>query len=61
MRLFFLCLLKTIFVMEKIIKKDGKVYAVENYWQKGFEIYHYLGLDPDYVEEEKPKKNKKSK
>ena len=43
--------------MERIIKKDGYVYSVDNWWQKGFEIYRYLGKDPDdprWFEELKP-------
>ena len=33
--------------MGKIIRKDGYVYEVDNYWQKGFETYHNLGKDFD--------------
>lgn len=33
--------------MGKIIKKNGYVYDVENYWQKGFETFHLMGKDPD--------------
>ena len=58
--------------MERIIKKDGYVYSVDNWWQKGFEIYRYLGKDPDdprwfeelkpvEKEEVKPKRIKKNK
>ena len=52
--------------MEKIIKKDGYVYAVENWWNKGFESYYYLGKDPDDPrwsenEENKQKKSKNTK
>lgn len=43
--------------MERIEKRDGKVYIVTG--EKGFETYHYAGLDPDYLE--KPKKRKKNK
>ena len=57
--------------MKEIIRKNGYVYLVEG--EKGFEIFHYLGKDPDYWEkkeepkeietiEEKPKKtNRKTK
>ena len=52
--------------MEKIIKKDGYVYLVQDFEKKGFEIFHNLGKDPDLYEEEikeadKPKKTKKQK
>ena len=33
--------------MDKIIKKDGYIWAVENYLNKGFETYRKLGKDPD--------------
>lgn len=52
--------------MEKIIKKNGYVYLVENWDRKGFETYHNMGKDPDdemWKEEikeiSKPKKTKK--
>lgn len=51
--------------MEKIIKKDGYVYLIEDADRKGFETYHNLGKDPDspmWKEDfEKPKINKKKK
>ena len=51
--------------MEKIIKKDGYVFFVEHYENKGFETYHNLGKDPDSEmwkeQEEKPKPKKKTK
>lgn len=51
--------------MHYIEKKDGKVYLVEGD-RKGFETYHFLGLDQEYweakekAEKAKPKKKKKS-
>lgn len=47
--------------MEKIIKKDGYVYLVENWDRKGFETFYNLGKDnddPRWKEEEKPKQKK---
>ena len=45
--------------MDKIVKKDGKVYLVEKWDMKGFETFIYMGLDPSLIEEEKPKNKKK--
>lgn len=42
--------------MEKIVKRNGKVYLVQDFEMKGFETYYYLGLDPDYIEEDDTKK-----
>jgi hypothetical protein len=48
--------------MNRIIKKDGYVYLVQNWDNKGFETYHNLGKDIDdprwYEQEEKPKQKK---
>ena len=48
--------------MEKIIKKDGYVYLVQDWDRKGFETFYNLGKDPDdprwKEEEEKPKQKK---
>lgn len=33
--------------MEKIVKKDGYVYFVQDYDRKGFETYVNMGKDPD--------------
>lgn len=55
------CLLKIV-IMNRIIKKEGYVYLVENWDKKGFETYHNLGKDPDSEmwkeQEEKPKQKK---
>ena len=54
--------------MEKIVRKNGYVYLVQDWDKKGFETYYNLGKDVDdprwkeEVEEmlqEKPKKGKK--
>lgn len=45
--------------MQKIIRKNGFVYLVENFDKKGFETFYNLGKDPDYWEENK--KTKKTK
>lgn len=46
--------------MEKIIKKNGYVYLVqENDTQGRFPTYYNMGKDPDYWE--KPKKKKANK
>lgn len=48
--------------MEKIIRKDGYVYFVENFDKKGFETYYNLGKDPDDDRwEDSPNKKKKKK
>lgn len=43
--------------MEKIVKKDGYVYLVKNWEQKGFETFYNLGKDPDCMEKKTKKKN----
>lgn len=49
--------------MEKIIRKDGFVFLVQDWDKKGFETYYNLGKDPDDERwEDRPnKKNKKKK
>ena len=50
--------------MEKIVKKDGYVYFVQDYDRKGFETYVNMGKDPDdprWNEEAPTKKTKKKK
>lgn len=51
--------------MQKIIKKNGFVYLVENWDRKGFETYHNMGKDiddPKWKEEVKDMtKRKKTK
>lgn len=50
--------------MEKIVKKDGYVYLVQDYDRKGFETYVNMGKDPDderWNEEAPTKKTKKKK
>lgn len=54
--------------MQKIIRKNGFVYLVENWDRKGFETYHNMGKDiddPKWKEEkeevEKMTKRKKTK
>lgn len=47
--------------MDKIVKKDGKVYLVENWDNVGFETFIYMGLDPSLIEEEKEEKPKNKK
>jgi len=47
--------------MDKIVKKDGYVYLVENFYKKGFETYHNLGKDPENERwKEKPISKKKA-
>jgi ribosomal protein L24E len=49
--------------MEKIIRKDGFVFLVQDWDKKGFETYYNLGKDPDDdrwgEQEEKPKQKKR--
>lgn len=45
--------------MNKIVKKDGYVFLVQDWDKKGFETYHNLGKDPDYWESKEPKGKKK--
>ena len=49
--------------MEKIIRKDGFVFLVQDWDKKGFETYYNLGKDIDdprwEEQEEKPKQKKK--
>lgn len=50
--------------MEKIVKKDGYVYLVQDFDRKGFETYVNMGKDPDdprWNEETPIKKAKKKK
>lgn len=50
--------------MEKIVKKDGYVYLVQDYDRKGFETYVNMGKDPDderWIEDTPIKKTKKKK
>lgn len=48
--------------MDIILKKNGKVFLVQDYDMKGFETYIYLGKDPSLLEEEiETQKNEKSK
>lgn len=51
-----------LFNMERIIKKNGFVYLVQDWDRKGFETFYNLGKDPDdprwKEEEEKPKQKK---
>lgn len=48
--------------MEKIIKKNGYVYLVQDWDRKGFETFYNLGKDPDglkwFENDEKPKQKK---
>lgn len=48
--------------MEKIIKKNGYVYLVQNWDRKGFETFYNLGKDPNdlrwFENKEKPKQKK---
>lgn len=53
--------------MEKIVKKDGYVYLVQDFDRKGFETFYKLGKDIDSpmwkeevkeMSQEKPKKKK---
>ena len=47
--------------MEKIIKKDGYVYLVQDWDRKGFETFYNLGKDPEYWEKENKDENPKQK
>ena len=48
--------------MEKIVKKDGYVYLVKENSNDGrFKTWYNLGKDPDCMEEEQPKKRKRTK
>lgn len=45
--------------MERIIKKDGKVYLVKG--EPRAETWYYLGKDPDLYDAEKENKKKRKK